>query len=198
MRESGLPGAGAVPSGTHILHYYNHGRQLIEVQAEFCRAGLIGGEYCLWITTPPYTEAIARHELARNLPNVADYLEQGQLQFVPYSSWYFDNGHFDSEMTVQRSGRKLAEAKARGFRGARICGALSWLTTPEQWSRFLAFEQAIHQAVTGSDIIGLCSYPIRPDRRPDHDDRGRVLLAAHHAVLRPAAQQWSYVSPIAT
>jgi hypothetical protein len=191
MRESGLPGAGAVPSGTHMLHYYNHGRELIEMQAGFCHAGLIGGEYCLWITTPPYTEAIAQHELAKRLPNVADYLEQGQLEFVPYSSWYFDNGLFHSDMTVQRSGRKLAEAKARGFHGARICGALNWLSTPEQWSRFLAFEQAIHRAVTGSEIIGLCSYPIRPER----DDTERVLLTAHHAVLRPTAQQWTYVSP---
>jgi hypothetical protein len=64
---------------------------------------------------------------------------------------------------------------------------LSWLTTAEQWSRFLAFEQAIHRAVTGSDIIGLCSYPIRPERV----DTDRVLLTAHHAILRPTAQQWS-------
>jgi len=190
MRESGLPGTGAVPSGTHILHYYNNGRELIEIQAGFCRAGLLSGEYCLWITTPPYTEAIARAELAYKLPDVDEYLERRQLEFVPYLSWYFEQGDFHSEMTVQRSSRKLAEAQARGFRGARICGALGWLSTPEQWSRFLAFEHAIHQAVTGSEIVGLCSYPIRPQR----DDTERVLLTAHHAVLRPAAHQWSYVS----
>lgn len=67
MRHSGLPNTGAVPSGTHILHYYHHGRELIEVQAGFCRAGLLNGEYALWIITPPYTAAIAQHELGKHL-----------------------------------------------------------------------------------------------------------------------------------
>ena len=63
---------------------------------------------------------------------------------------------------------------SRSVAGEGLCGALSWLVTPEQWSRFLSFEQAIHQAVIGSEIIGLCSYPIRPER----DDTERVLLTA--------------------
>jgi MEDS: MEthanogen/methylotroph, DcmR Sensory domain len=188
MRQSGLPNAEAVPSGTHILHYYHHGRDLIEMQAGFCRAGLLGGEYALWIVTPPFTTAIAQEQLKKDVPNVEEYVARGQLEFVSYSAWYFHEGNFSSEDTVRRSELKLTEAKRRGFRGARICGALSWLTTPEQWRIFLAFEQAIHQAVTGSEIIGLCSYPIRTSQ----DETETILVAAHHAVLRPAAQSWSY------
>jgi hypothetical protein len=189
MRASGLPGTGSIPSGTHILHYYHHGRELMNAQAGFCRAGLLGGEYCLWIITPPYTAAMAEHEMSQILPSAAEYLDKGQLEFVPYVVWYFDDDHFSSETTVRRTGERLDAARKRGFQTTRICGALSWLETPEQWRAFLLYEQSIHQAVTGTPIIGLCSYPIRAT----HMETDGPLQASHHAVLRPTAHQWTYV-----
>ena len=189
MRASGLPGTGSLPSGTHILHYYHHGRELLNAHTGFCRAGLLNGEYCLWIITPPYTAAMAEYELKSILPSAADYVKRGQLEFVPYSVWYFDDDAFSSESTVRRTGERLVSAINRGFQAARICGALSWLQMPEQWKAFLLFEQSIHQVVTGTQIIGLCSYPIRID----HTETDRLLQASHHAVLRPTANQWTYV-----
>ena len=189
MRPSGLFGIDHISSGTHILHYYHHGRELMQAQAGFCRAGLLNGEYCLWINTPPYTAAMAEYELRHILPSIGDYLERGQLNLVPHVAWYFNDDEFNSDSTVCRTQERLAAAMKRGFYAIRICGALSWLETPEQWKAFLLFEQAIHHAVTGTRIIGLCSYPIRTHQA----ERDRLLQASHHAMLRPAAHRWTYV-----
>lgn len=83
----------------------------------------------------------------------------------------------------------MTRAKALGFAGLRICGDLSWLKTDEDWRTFLTYEHAIHQAVIRSDVIGLCSYPLRTERNTELNE----LLQAHHAVLRPRDFGWEYM-----
>jgi hypothetical protein len=65
MRPSGLPNAGMLESGAHIVHFYRHMRELMETHATFCASGLLHNEYCLWITTLPFTEKLARCELEK-------------------------------------------------------------------------------------------------------------------------------------
>jgi hypothetical protein len=89
---------------------------------------------------------------------------------------------------VERSKQVLVQARARGFQGMRILGSLSWLTTEQDWSTFLSYEHAIHQAITDTEVVALCSYPIRTGR----DTTGAALMRSHHAVLRPSDQSWEY------
>lgn len=189
MRSSGLPTVNLLPSGTHIVHFYRHTRQLVETHASFCQAGLKANEFCVWIMTPPLLKAVAELELAILSVDVRQCLANGQLEFVPYAGWYLDEGVFSQQRSVERSQTFMAEAKARGFTGIRVCGDLSWVKTDADWHAFLAYEHAIHQAISGTEILGLCSYPIRTER----DSELTELLQSHHAVLRPREESWEYL-----
>lgn len=189
MRLSGLPTVGPLQSGTHIVQFYRHARQLIETHAAFCEAGLKSEEFCLWLIAPPLVKSLAELELDRRGVNVDEHVKQGQLEFVPHTSWYFDGEAFSMQRTLERSKTLMLQVKARGFTGIRICGDLSWLKTDRDWNAFLTFEHAIHQAVIGSEVIGLCSYPIRTERHIEQTE----LMQSHHAVLRPLEQSWEYV-----
>lgn len=189
MRSSGLPTVGILQSGTHVVHFYRHTRQLLETHAAFCVAGLTSNELCLWIITPPYLQALAELELTALSVDVKTCLVKGQLEFVPHSVWYFDAEAFNLQGTVDRSNALIERAKAGGFAGIRICGDLRWLKTDRDWKAFLSYEHAIHQALIGTEVIALCSYPIRTER----DCEVTELMQCHHAVLRPSDQSWEYL-----
>ncbi len=189
MRPSGLPNTGALASGSHIVHFYRHLRDWMETHAAYCAAGLQHNEYCLWLTTPPCTETLARYEFEKLSIDITPYLACGQLEFISCREWYFDHGVFSGPGTVARSQEMFQRARNQGFTGIRACGNLSWVTTDQEWTDFLRYEHIIHQTITGSDVIGLCSYPIRTEL-----DRTLVeLLHSHHAVLRPHNHRWEYL-----
>ena len=83
MRRFGLPAVDPLPSSAHIVHFYQHGKDLLEVYAQFCCAGLLEGACCFWITTEPWTTSLALHELGKKLPEVDRYVTSGQLQLIP-------------------------------------------------------------------------------------------------------------------
>lgn len=189
MRVSGLPSVGTLPSGTHIVQFYRRTRQLVETHAAFCRAGLEANELCVWIMTPPFLRSLAELELAILSIDARKYVAYDQLEFVPYTDWYFDGREFSLQRSVEWSKNFMATAKARGFAGIRICGDLSWLKTDNDWRAFLAYEHAIHHTVSGTEVLGLCSYPVRTER----DSELNELLQSHHAVLRPRGESWEYL-----
>ena len=63
-------------------------RHLVETHAGFCQAGQANNEYCLWLTTPPCSEALATFRIPRPLRGYCALSCLGQLEFVPYASWY--------------------------------------------------------------------------------------------------------------
>ena len=63
-----MPAVDPLPSSMHIVHFYQHGKDLLDVFAQFCCAGLQEGDCCFWLTTPPWTADLALHELARGSP----------------------------------------------------------------------------------------------------------------------------------
>ena len=86
----------------------------METHAAFCQAGLENNEYCLWIMTPPCTEALAGFEFENLSMDVQPYRASGQMEFVSYRSWYFDAGAFSMQHTLKRS--RLLKLCARAQR----------------------------------------------------------------------------------
>lgn len=93
--------------------------------------------------TPPYMEALAAFEFENLSMDMAPYHASRQLEFVSYTSWYFNAGAFSISRTVERIRMVMSQARARGFAGVRICGNPSWLTIDRKWNTFLTYEHAI-------------------------------------------------------
>ncbi len=190
MRRFGLPTVAPLPSSTHIVHFYQHGKDLLEVYAQFCCAGLEDGDCCFWITVPPWTTGLALHELRKRLPAVDQYTERGQLRLLPSEEFYVVQDTLQVEATLAQAMRHLQEAHQAWSR-VRACGSPCPGSSEREWSTCLAYEQHMHRMVTGmEEILVLCAY--RLSGLPDQAKNG--LLQTHHMTLERQDGGWRYGS----
>ena len=188
MRRFGLPAVDPLPSSMHIVHFYQHGKDLMDVFAQFCCAGLQEGDCCFWLTTPPWTADLALHELGKWLPTANHYEASGQLQLIPDEEWYLIKDVLDVEGTLARATVRLQEARSQGWAELRVCGIPCKAGSESEWLACLQYEQQIHRLVTDMDILALCAY-----RLGDVDDRAmQGLLHAHHTALSRHKDEWQY------
>jgi hypothetical protein len=188
MRQFGLPSVAPIPSSAHIVHFYQHGKDLLEVFAQFCWAGLQEGDCCLWVTTPPWTAGLALHELQRRLPSVDQYWSTGQLQLIAGEEFYLTGGVFDGEGALARFAACFREARTHGWSQLRVCGCPYNLSSEKQWSACLQYEQDIHRLVTEMDVLTLCGY--RLGGVPVFARNG--LIQSHHTMLVRHDDEWQY------
>jgi hypothetical protein len=119
MRRFGLPTVDPLPTSTHIVHFYQHGKDLLEVFAQFCCAGLQEGDCCFWLTRLPWTGGLALHELRKRLPETDQLWRQANSK-----SLLVRNG--TAPATLSTSGERLRGPlcvfKVLGPRGGRNFG----------------------------------------------------------------------------
>jgi hypothetical protein len=167
MRPAGFPTNATVPSSAHILHIFEHAKEYLNISARFCRAGLEAGDYCLWITTPPWTTAIALHELTLyHVPEVHRYVDTGQLEFVAYEDWYLTDGRFEAEALVEKTVVRMEQAYQRGWPRVRACGKPCRPGFDMEWSTLLRYEQALQQRPRSQELLLLCAYRAGTVRDP--------------------------------
>jgi MEDS: MEthanogen/methylotroph, DcmR Sensory domain len=192
MRSSGLPTVGSLSSPTHVLHLYRHGQELLDISAGFCWAGLEEGDYCLWVTAPPWTSMLALTHLTAHHAGAAAYVQRGQMQFIGYEDWHVGPAETveHPEALLEKASLKLTEAHQRGWARIRLCGnALPSLTAP-QWAIRLRYEEALHQLILRSDLLVLCSYRVQGLAQLVKSG----LLHTHDTVLSYVDEAWRYVS----
>ena len=188
MRQFGLPAVAPLPSRAHIVHFYQHGKDLLEVFAQFCCAGLQEGDCCFWVTTPPWTAGLALHELKKRLPSVDQYVSTGQLQLIAGEEFYLTEGVFDGEGALARVTARLHEARTRGWSQFRACGCPYNPGSEKEWSACLQYEQHLHRLVSEMEALVLCGY--RLGGVPDLARNG--LLQSHHTTLVRHHDGWQY------
>ena len=188
MRRFGLPVVDPLPSSMHIVHFYQHGKDLLEVFANFCCAGLEEGDCCFWLTSPPWTTALALHELEKRLPAAKQYVPSGQLQLIPGEEWYLSGEVWDIERTLAEATVRVQEARTQGWSQLRICGVPCRASSEREWLACLQYEQEIHRMVTDMDLLALCAYR----RGGIHDWAMNGLRQSHHAALSRHDDRWRY------
>lgn len=188
MRRFGLPTVDLLPASAHVVYFYQHGKDLLEVFAQFCAAGLEEGDCCLWITTPPWTEGLALHEVAKRLPTVEQYVTSGHLQLIAGGDWYLATEAFDLNGTLAKAKWYLEEARRRGGTRIRVCGIPYRVGGEREWSAYLEYEQRAHRVITEKDVLALCAYR----HGSLHEQAKKGLMQTHHAVLERKEDGWHY------
>jgi hypothetical protein len=186
-KRFGLPIVAPLPSSTHIVHFYQHGKELLEVFAQFCCAGLEDGDCCFWVTTPPWTAALALHELEKRLP-AEQYVARGQLQLILGEEWYLTKEGWDIEGTLAAAAARLQDARRCGWSQVRVCGVPRRPGSEEEWRTCLQYEQTIHRMVTDMEILALCAYRLGGI----HEWAMNGLRQWHHAALSYHNDGWCY------
>jgi PAS domain S-box-containing protein len=159
MRKTGVDVVGDMPWGTHFCLFYETKADLLETLVSYCKAGLEGHEFCLWVVAEPITGEDARYALQRAVPDLDQYLADHSIEIVAARDWYLQDGAFDLNRVISGWNEKLASASARGYAGVRVTGDTAWLEKKD-WKDFCEYEDSLNQAVANQHLAVLCTYPL--------------------------------------
>ncbi len=157
LRKFGIALIGDVPWGTHLCQFYDSKQDLIDILVPYFAEGLNSNEFCMWVTSPPLEVDEAQKALAKAIPNIDEYLREGQLEIVSYSDWYLQGGKFDCNRVLQGWVDKEKNALKNGFEGLRLTGNTFWIER-SLWQSFVDYEEAVNSVIGEHKMLALCTY----------------------------------------
>jgi signal transduction histidine kinase len=159
MRKTGIEVMGDMPWGSHFCLFYEAKEDLLDTLISYCRSGLEGGEFCLWVVAEPLRIEEATQALKDAVPGFDRYLSDASIEIVSAREWYLEGGTFDLKRVTARWHEKLALASARGYAGVRVTGDTAWLARKD-WKDFCEYEEGLNEAVANQHLAVLCTYPL--------------------------------------
>lgn len=157
VRKFGIDLVGDIPWGTHLCQFYESKQDLIDILVPYFAEGLRNNEFCMWVTSPPLEVAEAKKALAKAIPEIDEYLREGQLEVVSYSDWYLKGGKFDCTRVLQGWVEKEKNALKNGFEGLRLTGNTFWIER-SLWQSFVDYEEAVNSVIGEHKMLALCTY----------------------------------------
>ncbi len=158
LRKSGIDIIGDVSWGTHFCQFFQTKEDLMDILVPYFKAGLENNEFCMWIVSQPSEAEEAKEALKRAISDFDTYLENGQIEFIPYTQWYLKEGNFDSERVLNGWVEKLNQALTNGCDGLRLGN--SFRLEKEDWNDFADYEEQVDDVIGNYQMIALCTYPL--------------------------------------
>jgi len=159
IRKSGIDILGDVPWGTHFCQFYQTKEDLIDILVPYFKAGLENNEFCMWITSEPFSEKEAKKAMRMAVPNFDSYLKRGQIEIIPHEEWYLKEGTFNLQIVLNGWIDKLDQALAQGYDGLRTTGNTAWLEKRD-WRNFTEYEEKINNVIGKYRMMAICSYSL--------------------------------------
>jgi PAS domain S-box-containing protein len=159
LRKSGIDIIGDVPWGMHICQFYHTKEDLTGILVPYFKTGLENNEFCLWVTSQPLEVEDAIEALSRDVPDLNNYLEKGQIEFISYKDWFLTEDIFDSERVLNGWVEKLLYASHNGYEGFRLSANTTWLRK-EDWNSFLKYMEQLDNVIGNYQVIALCTYSL--------------------------------------
>ena len=157
LRISGIDIIGDVPWGTHFCQFYKAKEDLMDIMVPYFKAGLENNELCVWITSRPIEVEEAKEAMKRVVPDIDIYLEEGQMEIIPYTHGYIKEGIFDPERAVNSWVEKINQVLAKSYDGLRATGDTHWLEK-KGWNDFVDYEKKVDSIINKHHVIALCPY----------------------------------------
>jgi PAS domain S-box-containing protein len=159
-RKLGIDVLGAVPWGTHICHFYHTKKDLIDTLVPYFQAGLENNEFCIWITAKPLSKKEAEAAMRKAVPNFSQYLAKQQMEIIPHTEWYLQDGTYNRKRVLNTWADKLMQALASGYDGLRATGDTAWVERKD-WHKLIGYEEQVNTVVGNYRILAICTYPLR-------------------------------------
>lgn len=157
LRKTGIELIGEVPWGTHFCQFYQTKEDLIEILVPYFKTGLENNEFCMWVTSEPLNAESAKKALQKEVKNLDDYIEKGQIEIINYESWYIRSGHFDADKVLLGWAEKEKLALKKGFAGLRVTGNTLWIETKD-WEEFTKYEAVVNTIIAKHRMLAVCAY----------------------------------------
>ncbi len=189
--KSGIDIIGDVPWGTHFCQFYETKEDLVNILVPYFKTGLENNEFCMWVTSKPFSAEEATDALRDAVPNIDSYLEKGQIEIVPYTDWYMENNIFDSNRVLNGWIEKLKKAHAQGYNGMRLTGNTFWLET-EDWTDFTEYEEEVDQVIGNYQMMALCTYCLGRCSAAEIVD----VVVNHQFALVKREEKWELIESV--
>ena len=157
LRRFGNDLVGVIPWGTHLCQFYETKQDLIDILVPYFAEGLHSNEFCMWITSVPLEVDEATRALKEAVPDLEEYVKNGQIEIISYNNWYLLDGKFDANRVLQSWIEKENAALKRGFEGLRLTGNTLWVER-DLWKSFVDYEEAINSVIGEHRIMAVCTY----------------------------------------
>src|SRR4029077_14542005 len=111
-----------IPWGSHFCLFYETKHDVLDTLASYCKVGLEGDEFCLWVVSEPVTVDEAKRALSEALPELDRYVDGHSIEITSARDWYLKGGTFDLQRVISGWHEYLARALAGGYAGVRVTG----------------------------------------------------------------------------
>jgi PAS domain S-box-containing protein len=185
LRDTGISVLGAMPWSSHVSLFYESTADLLDVIVPFFKAGLEGGELCVWIPPDPKGQKDGERALCRAVPDFDRHLARRDIRFVSAEEFYRPQGTLDIEVLVNLWFDLAERARKEGYTGLRAIEDETWLQAYD-WRAVCDFEETFHDRVRARRILIMCAYPIAQRGAGELLDSAR----AHHVVLARRRGSW--------
>ena len=160
MRKTGLDIIGEVPWGFHFAVSYKNISRIGDILVPYFRAGLENKELCVMITSDVFTGEDFEKLARKKIRNFDKYRKTRQMEVVPFSEWYLQNGKFSKDRIAANAESRLKALKGSSLEGLRIFGESSWIKDI-RFSQFIAYEKSVNKLIRNKPIIALCGYCLK-------------------------------------
>lgn len=187
-RKTGMDFIAEVQWGMHFCLFYRTQDDLIDILVPYFKAGLENNEFCMWVTSEPLSRTDASESMMMALPDFNKYLKKGQIEIVPYTEWYLDNGSFDLKRVLNLWIDKLDMALSKGYAGMRVAGNGIW---PDGIDRrtLVNYEREVNNTIGKSRMLAVCSYPIDTCKASEVID----IVGTHQYVIIKRDGMWELI-----
>ena len=159
LRKTGIGVVGDVPWGSHFFMFYETKEDLLDTLVPYFKAGLEGGELCLWAVSEPLTEEEARNALRKAVPEFEHYLADGSIEIMGGRRFYFSGNDPDLQRVIRTWAAKTDYAVTRGYAGLRVSANTAWLEGKD-WKAFSDYEHEVNNSISRWRMTALCTYPL--------------------------------------
>jgi hypothetical protein len=137
LRKSGIDIVGNVPWEMHFCQFYQTEEDLMENLIPYFKTGLENNEFCIWVTSEPLDAEEATGALRRAVPYFNTYLENGQIEIIPYTNVCVKNGVLDTKI-LNGWFEIIDQTLASGYDGLRLSINAFWIGN-ENWNDFIEY-----------------------------------------------------------
>ncbi len=132
---------------------------MCEILVPYFKAGLENNEFCVWVTSPPFSDEDAEAALRQAMPDFDRFRQGRQIEILRHSDWYLKGGEFSQQQVLEGWLDRLEQALRRGFEGLRLTGNTFWLEKRD-WKAFIDYEEAVNAVIGKHRMIALCTYSL--------------------------------------
>jgi|ERR1035437_466747 hypothetical protein len=120
LRKSGIDVIENIPWGIHICQFYQTKNDLMDISISYFKVGLENNEFCMWTISQLLEIEEAKEALRKAVPDFDIYLENGQIELIPYTHWYLKEDGFNSVNILHNWVEKLDQALVNDYDGLRL------------------------------------------------------------------------------